>query len=170
MLKGGCYEYKAPRKLQKESLGTQWHFVTENSETNIFWSYCYRNTGGLIWKPNQILYGHIYILFCCDHTVGAFILPVLLRDSFTSLTNFMQKLFCHTQLIFISATDLGLFYDEMYINIYHILLVSKLRRGKCWLFKIPFLFCFIWKLFALLEWFWMLQRCMFLTLNCLFSE
>lgn len=81
----------------------------------------------------------------------------------------LDKLYAKT---YISCSML---YDEMYIDLQHILLVvtELVSAEACWLFKMPvsvFFFIYIWILFALLEWFWMLQRCMFLLLNCLLPK
>lgn len=100
----------------------------------------------------------INILFegsnCYNHILDADFLPqtillhLLLRDSFRSLTNFMQ---INTLVLVCSVI-------KMYIDSQHILLVVTELDFLCFLY----IYIYIWILFALHCWLWMFQRCMFL--------
>ncbi len=115
-------------------------------------SYCYRYTKELIWTPNQSLCGCSYIVSChrrCHYTL-------CVVEGFIQK---LDKLYANTYISF------SMLYDEMYIDLQHILLViTELDLAKmCFLKCLVF---FIWILFALLGWFWMLQRCLFLPFKC----
>lgn len=109
--------------------------ITDYIETTAYYpcfegSYCHRNTEELIWKPNQSLCGCSYIVSChrwCHYT--SCVVEGLIQK--------LDKLYANTYISF------SMLYDEMYIDLQHILLViTELDLAKMCFLKCLFLFCF----------------------------